>query len=60
MDVRMERELHAFLISEVDGGEWSDSSPGGFSRKGKGPSSGYSLNSKLGGLEVRSRLFGEE
>jgi len=35
MDVRMEADLHAFLISEVGGFEWSDSSPGGFTQKGK-------------------------
>ena len=31
----MEADLHAFLISEVGGFEWSDSSPGGFTQKGK-------------------------
>jgi hypothetical protein len=31
----METELHAFSISAVGGSEWSDLSPGGFTRKGK-------------------------
>jgi hypothetical protein len=31
----MEAELHAFLISAVVGGVWSDSSPGVFTREGK-------------------------
>jgi len=30
----MEAELHAFLISAVGGGEWSDLSPDGFTGNG--------------------------
>jgi len=33
----VEMQFHAFLTSELDGGEWSASRPGRFIRGGKGP-----------------------
>jgi hypothetical protein len=48
----VEVQLHAFLISELDGGEWSASRSGRFTPG--------SLDRRLGGTQSRSRHSGEE
>jgi hypothetical protein len=47
-----------FLISELDGGQWSASRPGRFNAEGK--SHLYPLNRKLGGSQSRSGFGGKE
>jgi hypothetical protein len=46
----VEVELHLFLASALDGGEWSASSPGPW----------YPLGRRLGGPQSRSGRGGEE
>jgi hypothetical protein len=54
----VEVQLHAFLTSALDGGEWSASRPGRFTPQGMNP--WYLLDRMLGGPQSRSGCGGEE
>jgi len=49
----VEIQLHAFLTSALDGGEWSSAHPGHFTPR-------YSLDRRLGGPQNHSGCSGEE
>jgi hypothetical protein len=48
----VEVQLHTFLTSAQDGGEWSSSCPGRFIHSGSGH---YPLDTRLGGPQIRSQ-----
>jgi len=54
----MEVQLHALLISALDGGEWSASRPDHFTHREKAP--GIPLDRRLGGPQSRCGRGGEE
>jgi hypothetical protein len=54
----VEIELHASLISALDGGEWSASHPGRFIPQGKSPL--YSLDRRLDGPQSQSGRGSED
>jgi hypothetical protein len=54
----VEEQLHAFLTSGLDTGEWSASSPGRFTLRGKNPR--HPLNRRIGGPQSRSGRRGEK
>jgi hypothetical protein len=54
----MEIELHAFLTSALEGGEWSASRRGRFTPRGN--TSRYPMDRRLGGPQSRSERSGEE
>jgi len=54
----VEVRLHAFLTSELDGGEWSASRSRSLYLQGKSPR--YLLDRRLGGPQGQSGYDGEE
>jgi hypothetical protein len=55
---RLEVRALPFLISALDGGEWSASHPGRFTSGGNQPR--YPLDRRLGGPQSQSEHYGEE